>query len=515
MRRILAKIKSQKNEQGIALVVVLLALTIISILGLSIMGLAVNNTKMSSSERTYQSTYYIAESGVTYKINKINTNIVDIYHNSDDASTFFLHAENMLMNLNNDPPYKNFEDSFGHKPEAKVTIEKIDTSNWNSLHFRDYKITSVGTINNRSRTVEKHFRITWKPKTDVIIPDTAVFIKDSINLSGGAKIIGGAGTNSSAPSSINLDGGASISGDIYVGPDSGNSTINKPNWMELDNEIIKLAQAKTFEMPEFPSFPSYPIPEDEKVHNSTNSYNVINDGSLHIDSWMTDNYTLTMTENMQFNEIRITSNYTLNINVGDNDRAIVVNNLHLPNGKININGTGKLTIYVNNNITMGAGSVINTNDQIENSHRGRDEQTRLQLIKDHVKKLEVFYKGSNLNLSGDQKIYGSLYAKNAELTLTGGSGFQGHLLLGGGEIEINGGANAVTQLFYAPNSDVIMSGGGTIKGSIIAQSYTATGGSSVTFDSLNPNDLPPILAGTSEGAYSAEDIISAEPSREK
>ncbi|MEQ6375641.1 PilX N-terminal domain-containing pilus assembly protein [Bacillaceae bacterium S4-13-56] len=502
-----------KNEQGIALVIVLLVLVVVSVLGLALMGLALNNMKMSSSERTYQSTYYIAESGITYTMDKVNKGIVDIYNNSPNQTTFFSNVEDMITNLNNEPPYKNFENYFGHTPEAKISI--VDVSNNLDSTIRDYKITSIGTIDNHSRTVEKQIRISWVQKNNVTIPDTAVFVRETVNLSGGAKIEGGAGTNSSAPSSINLDGGASISGKIYVGPDSGNNVINKPNWMVLNNEIVKLPAIKTFEMPQFPVFPSNSTPPNEKVFKSNSSYDVIYNGSLRVDNWVADGYTLNMTQDLKFNDIYLTSNNTLNINIGNSNRSIVVNSLNLPNGKINIIGTGKLTIYVNNSITMGAGSIINTSDEIENLNKKGNEDTKSQLIKDQVKKLDIFYKGPNLLLSGSQKIYGSLYAQYADLSFSGGSGFQGHIITGGGKINISGGANAITQLFYAPNADINISGGGTIKGQIIGKSYTASGGSLITLDDFNVADLPPILDETSGGTGSANDIISAQPSREK
>ena len=502
-----------KNDQGMALVLVLLVLVLVSTLGLSLMGLALNNMKMSTSERTYQSTYYIAESGIIFTLDKVNKNVVEIYNNSTNQTAFFSNIESMITNLNNDPPYKNFENSFGHTPEAKISIE--NASNGQNTTFRDYKITSIGTIDNRSRTVEKQIRISWMPKNNITIPDTAVLVTETVNLSGGGAIEGGAGTNSSAHSSITLNGGASISGKIYVGPGSGNNVINKPHWMELDNEIVKLSNKKSFELPPFPVYPNNITPPNEKVYRSNSSYDVINNGTLRVNNWVADGYTLNMEQDLSFSEIYITSNNSLNIFVGNSNRSIVVNDLNLPNGKINVIGTGKLTLYVNNSITMGSGSTINTSEEIENFSKKGNADTISQLIKDQVKKLDIYYKGSSLDLSGSQKIYGSLYAQSANLSLSGGSGFQGSIITGGEKINISGGANAITQLFYAPNADVKISGGGTIKGQIIGKSYISSGGSMITLQDFNDAELPPILGGTSGGTVSASDILSTQPSREK
>jgi len=500
------------NEKGVALVMVLLILTVVTILGLALMGLTLNNMKMSSSDRTYQSTYYIAESGVTYTLDKMNKNIVNIYNDSTNKTTFFSKIDSMFTDINNELPYTNFEEAFGHKPEAKILIEKIGNQNTNSSH-QDYKITSIGTIDNRSRTVEKQIRIKWVAKNNVEIPDTAVFVKEVIDLSGGADIFGNVGTNSSAPKSVRLSGGADISGTVYVGPSAGNDVIEKPQNMAVDFEIVKLPYIKVFNLPQFPAFPTNPIPKNERIYNNNNSHDVIYNGSLHINDWVANNYTLYMTEDLQFDEIYITSNNTLNIDIGSADRNIVLNHLNVPNGKINIIGTGKLTLYVNNNITMGAGSVINTTDEIENIKKN-NEATSSELIREQIKMLDIFYKGLSLDMSGSQKIYGSLYARNANISLTGGSGFQGHIITGGGKIDISGGANAITQIFYAPNSNVNISGGGTIVGNIISKNLTISGGGSITYNNALDDDLPPIFGGAT-GAVSSKDILSLEPTREK
>ncbi|RFB17694.1 hypothetical protein DZB84_07525 [Bacillus sp. HNG] len=334
-----------QNEKGIALVMVLLILTVMTILGLALMGLTLNNMKMSSGERTYQSTYYIAESGITYTMDIVNDSIVNIYNGSTTKGAFFEEINNMITDINNELPYRDFEEAFGHIPEAKVTIEKVGNNDVNDSH-RDYKITSIGTIDNRSRTVEKQIRISWVDKSNIEIPDTAVFVKEKINLSGGANITGDVGTNSSAPRSIVLDGGASISGTVFVGPNAGNDVIDTNN-KDVNIQVVKLPYIKIFDLPQFPAFPSSnSIPNNERIYKDNNSHDVIFNKSLLINSWIANNYTLKMNKDIQFNEIYITSNNTLNIDLGSADRNIVVNHLNVPNGKINIIGTGKLTLYV-------------------------------------------------------------------------------------------------------------------------------------------------------------------------
>lgn len=485
------------NEKGIALLTVLIVLVVISIMGMSLMRLGITNIKMSSNDRDFQSTYYIAESGATYMMNMADRNILEVYKSAGTANDLFTLFENRL-NVGTEITYNSFDESFGHKPFAKVKI--INLGNLNQA-TRQYKIISVGTINNHSRTVEKTFQVIWLPKDSVNFPtNTAVYVDTTIDLSGGASIIGTVGTNSSATKSISLDGGSSISGDIYVGPNAENNVISKPDYIQVRNPI-KMMTTRSLELPSFPTFPSPSIPSNVKVDNNSNSYDVILNGALRIDNWVSDNYTLNMNQDMSFTDIKIESNYTLNINIGNANRSLVVNNLNVPNGKINIIGSGKLTVYINGTITMGSGSIINSGGNIN--------------------QLDMYLKGSGnpsspkkLDLSGAQKIYASLYAKDATISLTGGSGFQGQILTGGRNVTINGGANAITQLFFAPNANITVAGGGSITGIIIAKSVTASGGSTITFKQPSIDQLPFFPNNGAGGEVTIDNLIVAGGTRE-
>ncbi len=350
MKQSFRQIKSFQNEKGMALVVVLMVLVITSIMGVTVLGLAANNLKKSSVESNYQSTYYIAESGATYMMNDISTSIMNIYNQTSDGMTFFNNSEAMFNSKTNFT-YTDFENNSGQKPAAVIKIVKINNNNANSATTRDYTITSVGTINNSSRTVMRTFHLTWKAKSNVNIPtDTSVFVNTLISLDGGATVSGAIGTNSSLNNQIVLNGGASISGNnnIYVGPNAGANVISKPNYMVINNPIVKIAAEKTFTLPAFPSIPTYPTLANVQLVDSKgkNSYYVINNGALQINNWLSDNYVLTMNQDLSFTDINIDSNYTLNINVGNSNRSLVVNNLNLPNGNIVIQGSGTLTIYV-------------------------------------------------------------------------------------------------------------------------------------------------------------------------
>ena len=491
MKRICLQIKQSSNEKGMALVVVLLVLTVISIVGLSLMGFAVNNMKMSSGESNYQSSYYIAESGANLKMNDINNNMLTYYNQALDGSTFFSNAER-YMSLGTDSTYSDFDSSFSQQPSAKVRIEKVNNSNSNSATSRDYNIISVGTINNRSITVVKPFHLTWKTKSsggsnNINVPaDTAVFVDTTISLDNGATISGAIGTNSSLSGKISLNGNASIIGNsnIYVGPNADTSTmISKPSYIIVNNPIVKMSAVKTFSLPVFPTIPSYPLQSDLNIKNG--------------------NYTLTMNQDMSFSNISLDNNYTLTVDVGSNNRSIVVGNLNMINGSIKINGTGKLTIYVTGNVAMGSGSVLNT---------GKDVSKLIM----YLKRSSVPTNPKSLSLTGSQQIYGSLFAEDANISVDNSGVLNGYFLTGGTNVSFSGNANAGSNnnLFYAPNAAFNITGSAYLAGSIVAKSLTAVGGNSITFQTVNLNNVPFISNSGSGGTTGINDILATDPVRE-
>lgn len=490
--------KLVNNQQGIGMVLALMLTVVVSVMGLSVLGLTATNNKQSTGERDYQSTYFIAESGANYRMKQIHSSLMEIYDNSTTASQFFQSFETQYS-LGSEITYSDFEPAFGKQPVAKIIITRVNSN----TPIRQYKLSSKGTIGDRTRTVERTFSLTWNTKTsnNATIPtDTGVFVTNTIKLDGGAMVTGGVGTNASTAGAITLLGGSSISGPIYVGPSSGSNVINKPDYISVSNPI-KLPAIKTFSLPPFPVIPTYPTLANTKAYSGSSSYDVIQNGALRVDNWIVSNYTLNMTQNLSLNSIRIASGYQLNINVGSENRSLVVNNLDMPNGFINIAGTGKLTIYVTGNMTMDSGSIINTGQNIN--------------------KLDIYLKGSgiptspkSLSIAGAQKIYGSLYAEDANLSLGGGSGFQGHIVTGGKNVTIDGGASAISQLIYAPNATFLVSGGATVKGSIVAKSLTADGGSRIQFTQINNAELP-FFPGNDGGTAELEDLILTNPIREK
>lgn len=452
-----------KNNLGFTLVGVLMVLVVISVLGLSILMTTSNFVKISAGERDDQSVFYIAEAGITEKVYEINNTVnvafetvKTIYDNlpTKEKGTFdfvgkFYSEVVSKVDLSSQSP--TFEPSFGNNPTALITVKR------KSENPPIFEIKSVGNIANKTRTVTQKITISLEPK-EIEAPgipgNMALYSNKTIDLAGSVKIYGGVGMGSNKSSDFTTSGTAGVVGTLTRG---------------MSNPI---------NLPAFPIYPIYDIPPNQILAlNPNEKTDLIKDGKLLINNYITQGYTLDMINNISFNEIYLDSNQTLIINVGKSDKELVVNHLNVNNGHIKIIGSGKLTIYVNNKITMGSGSTINTQYKGLSDHSGPG----------NIDKLKIYQKGTSpITLGGSQKIYGSLHAESANVTIGNGGGIQGDVYTGGSQVTVSGGTWVHTQLFLAPSAKFTLSEGGNIKGFVIANSFVGTGGGSITYDVTNP-----------------------------
>ncbi|MCH1626589.1 DUF7305 domain-containing protein [Ferdinandcohnia quinoae] len=494
MRRFVFYNKYFKNEHGLSLFIVLLVLVVISIMGISLMSMATSNIKMNASNRDYQSTYYIAEAGATKVLYDIEKELERLYNENENKDDFLELARYELDGKV--IIYNKFEKSFGKKPIATVTVKKNGDN--------AYLLTSVGKIGNSTRTVETIFVVKWTSKatpTSPIFTNRAVYSDSCIELTGSASIDGNVGLNGNLRSSgnanlrctknsplISVSGGGNkrISGNIYISKDAINKEIMLHNNIVLPNPKPIMTDSINYKelMPAFPLFPNlsrHPIIDCNR------------------------NFTLVLNQDYYIPEINIFSNSQLNINVGNSDKEIVVDNLNITNGHINLLGSGKLIIYVTKEITLGAASTINEN--------GDSNQ------------LTVYYKGSRyttspkeFTLGGSQKMFGSLFAEDANIRFTAGSVFQGNIYSGGTSFIIDGSANAKSKVIFAPNADFQLLSGASIKGSIIVNSFYGSGGSKITFEQFDGDDfeLPLPEVGSNHANSPSTELLSiVKPIKEK
>ncbi|CQR48019.1 hypothetical protein BN1058_02359 [Paraliobacillus sp. PM-2] len=481
-----------KNESGASLVLVLLTLTVLTMLGTAIATVSYAHLKLTTKDRDYQSTYYIAEAGVHQTYAKINSIVSSVYSMTSSEAEFYAVLNSKIDPLN-DKVLTNFSKHFGENPIAEIEVKQLTDGN-----PREYQIISKGTIGNQVRTVSRPFRINWQSDNGIAIPEQAVaVIKSTISLKGGAWIEGDIYIASSNAKTIQMSGGTKITNGIaYVPKESVDNALDLPKHFGGDPPTVKenhyaipWADYRTI-VDSFPIIPAYTLAEDETIGGSFNRFDVIKNGNLNINSWQADNYTFDLNRDTSFKNITLKSNNKLNIDTNDQDHNIVVDNLNINNGVIELKGSGKVNIYVKNNFKIGAGSTLNQNASTE--------------------QLNIFLAGKNqkVKISGGQSINGSLFAQDADVTLSGGGRFNGYMVTGGNKVTFNGGV--FSKLFLlAPDATVDAGGGVSISGAIISKEFNGGGGAKVDYQAVDLGDFP-----FSTENSSLDDLITKEPPRE-
>ncbi|WP_286927057.1 MULTISPECIES: DUF7305 domain-containing protein [Lysinibacillus] len=387
-----------------------------------------------------------------------------------------------------------FETQFNNIPEASISITLINED----VNELQYAIKSIGKFyildstgqredTSISRTLEQNIKITLDytdtnggsengennsgtnnggsnggNSSHYVPSEFTVQTKGNIIVKAGGKIDGNV---ASAGGNISLTGGASITGSIGTSPEN----------FHVDNDGLEYLKNQVTEQKDFPAgnvlapFPSnimndlsqlnYP-PNEEVAESQWNKTNIINNGNFQADNWMTNNYTLNLTEDTHFKQFKVTSNNTITINVGDTDKDLYIESLDILQGHINIIGTGKLNIYVKDSFNI-KGSFNSGGD---------------------VSQINFLYSGSvPLTFSNETQINGSLYAKEADLTFSGGVGVKGNIYSGGQNVTFDRGFNSVGQHIIAPNADIRVNAGAHIKGAVVADNIIVDGGASITF----------------------------------
>ena len=158
MKKLFNELRHMNNQKGYTLIIVVLAITVISILGLSILTYSSSSLKRSVNERNDQSAYYIAESGLTKtkidltaKINKAYANSIEKYKqlistnkNNNQTVSFanIFKQELDLIDIESlKQPVTDFDKQFSNSPIAKPDIKVYFLNNQ-----LIYTISSTGFI---------------------------------------------------------------------------------------------------------------------------------------------------------------------------------------------------------------------------------------------------------------------------------------------------------------------------------------------------------------------------------
>jgi hypothetical protein len=296
----------------------------------------------------------------------------------------------------------------------------------------------------------------------------AVFAGETITLQGSARIRGHVATNSTAVNGVRMQWSTKIDSSLTIGPGGNPATVaNLANPAgNLGPQGIKIGTSiKTHPMPVYPEYPDKTSPI----------------ANWNITAWPVVAPKMPADYNGKYiPTLSISGNAVLTLNTGTEDRVLHVGTLNISQGHLDILGTGRLTIYVENSFTLNGSSTVN---------RLRTSNTVI-----------MYYGGASVTVAGATSFKGDLFANTANISLTGSGGFQGHIITGGTTVNVTGAADAHSRVIYAPNATVSMTGSGKVTGTVVARHYLGSGSADVYFATGLEENVPPLkMAGGGGG----------------
>lgn len=461
------------DETGVSLLIAVMTLLVLSIIGVTLATVTFANVKLTTTDREYQSAYYIAEAGVNQTYAEIKKLILDSYDYTTNESDFYSAIEPVLLADISDSTLDKFERSLGEKPEAQITITKIDDGN-----PRTYQISSEGKIGQRERTVTKEFIVNWvRPTPMPYLPEgVAAIVRDKVTLADGVEIIGDVYLDEAAERFEIGDSGNTFNGDVYKHESRTNDILvdhrGGGDNIEVKDYDFKFEWDKLDEFfANFPVAPNLDLHENISVEGYSEGVelDIVKDGKLTITTNpLVTNYTLKLDDDYSFTSGEISG--TLNIDIGSEDRILVFDELNFTSpGQLKIIGTGTLTIYVNNTFNTAYGGVIN--DQ-------------------GIEKLTLIYNGPDLLNLTTIELNANLLIEQADVSIGHGGGSTGLIVSGGRSVDIFGGIT-MDSIIVAPYANVkLRNEGGIMSGVVIADELDMFGGPTLEYKELDTSNFP-------------------------
>lgn len=328
-------------------------------------------------------------------------------------------------------------------------------------------IKSTGKVNNTANsdgnisyiTDTASLVLTSNSSTSSNISDIkyAVFgINKVTNLS---TINGDVGTNSSTNPIELGDGFKKTNNSIYY---TYGSSVNyvKSGSQTIYNYLpsVRLSSPLSYPSPNFEMYPNDLITKPDILLNGGEP----NNGSHY-----------SISGDAYYDTITVTANRFLQINTNNHDTTIRIKNFDVQQGRIIINGSGKLTLFIDNLINLKG--TVNKDGSVNNSN---------QLL------MYCNTNSGSLKLDNGVYINASIYIGNSSINITGGATINGNIVTTSNNLKMDGGSSTLLGIIYAPNANINLTGGAKITGAVIGNIATLeNGGAIVTYNSSAKLDV--------------------------
>ena len=324
-------------------------------------------------------------------------------------------------------------------------------------------VTAIGLVGDKSYSVRVNVEM-GSEKRRLEFP-FAIYSLEGFDLKGSARIVGHIATPSNEDDAVKIHGMAVVDSSVYIGSGGNPGTVvNIPAWRPVNQavrgEVKNLDKPVNYPLPDFPIFPDFGSDQGD----ITVSGGAANDKVLQPAEF----------NNGYFNEIKILSNRTLTLNLGDENRVVRVKKLNIQQGHLIFTGDGSITFYVENNFNIGGSSTLN--------QHGNPDQSM------------IYYQGTNpISIQGATKLKSNLYIESADLTVSGSGAVPleiGHIITGGQNVTISGSGSVHCSVLYAPLAHVLLQGSGSATSAIVAKSFEASGNPRVFYPDSPGSSFP-------------------------
>ena len=444
------------NKKGSVLTTVLLLAGLLILLALPVLQVANAGYKTSVDEQVRTQAFYLAEAGIEHGRAAALATLRELATRSAwDPKSIIGSTPFAVVSPN--PPLGT------GTYEAKAWLSHLYDNEYEVL------IKSIGiaqSVNRLAQSVSTHFPVTITPGHggDAVV-DMVLFSSNGFVLQGSSEIKGSVVSNTTAPHSIKVTGGSIINGDLTVGAGADPaSVVDLPRGATFGS-VVK-GQVGTLLAPrEYPQVKMPAVPGDLPARaalcagwNPKPPYRIDADG--------------------YYPEIMVKS--TLYIDVGAGERRIRVGKLDISgDGKLYLVGTGKLLLYVDNDINVANSGSFNANGSPERA-------------------VVYYYGGNDFSLTGNGIFRGSIIAETANVNIKGSGKMSGHIVTGGTAVNITGDGATDMSLVYAPNAIVQITGSANVAGAVISDHCSITGNGFIKYDGA-VTDVYEQLVGGSKG----------------
>lgn len=466
----------REEEKGSGLVLTLMVLLVLSVLGVAIGTLTIGSYRLSDATRDDTSAYYVAEAGAVAAYEQIQSKVLDAYKNNQTEGSFY-EAVSGIMNFKDGQPNVKFDNQFGSQPSVKMHAEKDS--------LQKYIIHSTGEVDGKERTVTKPVTVKWVDKNTggglPKIPENAALLtQGSIEISNG-HLIGDIHTNTRIKKSIKISGNPVFTNTklYYPAGTIAESLISRSwnaDWLENQIESgneIDFGAYKTL-------LNNVKVPKKKQYNN--NIFTDYSDSAI---------YDLKVKDTISFNKMSVSPGKTLNIDPMGGNHTILVNNLSVMSGSLNITGKGTITLIVTDTISFNNPANITISG------------TSSQLL--------LIYTGSLRNFNGINKMDANVVViGNDNPIIMNNTTINGLLLTDSTDVTYSGNNmnRPSDMMLIAPHASVKLTESSYINGTVIANTFKMSGGSKLTYATIDTTGFPFGSTGTTSDPK-PEDIISS------